>query len=376
MENRLSRRSWIRSATMTSIGLPLARLNLTTVLDHVYQDHEFDIKISSNENPYGPSDSAKKAIIKNLPNGNRYAGDLLTKLRGQLAARENLNQNQILFGAGSTQILILLAHLLGRSTKTCMTSEKCFPVLKMNTAPYGTKWINIPLDKSFRIDIKTMLRTMHTQAVDAIYICNPNNPTATFINIEELSYFCKRVPKSTLLIVDEAYIEYIAPGYDQSVAHLIRAHENLIVVRTFSKLYGLAGLRMGYAIAQPQLIQAIKQVNIHTEAATSVSGISAAMASMEDKKFAHVSRSYNDSTRAYLKNQFDQWNIPVTDSFTNFMYFPIDKFELRGKSFRQEMIKNKIKCPPFDNDKSNYSRMTIGTQKEMEFVVSVLSQLI
>ncbi len=377
MARYLSRRKWLKSTALASLTLPIINSISTDLISDkvVNLKDKNKIRISSNENPYGPSERAKAAIVDSLTVGNRYPRALRETLKEAIAKQEDLTADHVLLSAGSTEILKLLGDWLVQKNGNYLTVNNTFPILMMCTKSHGVQWQKVDLDEKFRIDLNR-LDTALDDKIDAIYLCNPNNPTGTTLPSSALANFCKKLKPNQIAIIDEAYIEYTEGGIKKSMAKLIQQYPNVLVIRTFSKIYGLAGMRIGYALGDPSLISELKSKYIISESCVSSAGLAAAIASLQDPSFVTSSYNKNKKTRQFIMNQFDKWGIPYASSQANFIYYPIDKFEKKGGSFRTAMIKNNILCPPFKNDKSNYSRMTIGTQEEMETVISVLENLI
>ena len=377
MTQNISRRKWLKSTALASLAFPSATpIYYCNVLKSSSINRiQNPIKLSSNENPYGPSKAAHSAIVKSLNRGNRYPNILKEKLRMQIAKKENLTPEHVLLSAGSTEILAMLGNWLSYKKGMYLTTHLTFPVLMQYTESYNVNWIKIPLDRNFRIDINLLYKSTHDN-IDAIYLCNPNNPTGTCLEITELEQYFKSLKRNQILLIDEAYIEYSRGGLKNSMAKLVSQYPNILIIRTFSKIYGLAGLRIGYALGNPTLISTIKSNSLTAESSLSSTGLSAAIASLENQDFVVSSYKKNKETRNYIISHFDKWNIPYTESETNFLYFPIDKFERNGNNFRKTMSDANIQCPPFSHEKTNYSRMTIGTKDEMEKVISVLQNLI
>lgn len=374
MAQNITRRKWLASASLFSLGYPLASAIAKDTPWSTSLELKSPIKLSSNENPYGPSEKAKAAILETLSLGNRYPNALRIALKEELSKKENLPADHILLAAGSTEILGMLGIYLARKNGKYLTTQTTFPVIMNCTESYGISWEKVALDETFHIDLNRLEDRLREQT-QAVYLCNPNNPTGTALNAGALALFCKKLKPHQIALIDEAYIEYTDGGIQNSMAKLIQEYPNVLVIRTFSKIYGLAGLRVGYALGNPALIQEIKTSYPVAEASISSAGLSAAQASLKDQDFVKSSFRKNEATRKYVADQLDEWEIPYTDSQANFIYFPIEKFEKKGKRFRSMMAEHQILCPPFGKDNSNLSRMTIGTQEEMEKVIAVMKKM-
>ncbi len=375
MAKIFTRRDWILSTSMASLSYPIIQSLYLGNSEERGRAQSPQIKLSSNENPYGPSEKAKKAVLESLSKGNRYPNKLREILKQQLAEKEHLTTDHVLISAGSTEILNVLGTWLHEKKGDFVTTENTFPILMLCAENGGISWSRVALDSTFKVDLASLNKSI-TKNTAAVYICNPNNPTGTSCSPSSLEDFCKQLDPNVVAIIDEAYIEYTSGDLRNSMAKLIHDHPNIIIVRTFSKIYGLAGMRIGYALADPSLINQLKKHYLISESCVSSASLSAAIASLDDQNFVTSSFEKNNSTRKYITDHFDDWEVKYAESSSNFIYFPIDQFQLKGGSFRKAMAKNAILCPPFGQDKSNYSRMTIGTQDEMEKVISVMNKLI
>ncbi len=206
------------------------------------------VRLNSNENPFGPSAKALRAIPEAFDFACRYPDDHADLLIEALAKTNGVTGEQILLGAGSGEILKICAHAFpGR----LVVADPTFEALASHAKQRGSEVVKVPLTKNFAHDLEQM---MAAAKGGLIYLCNPNNPTASITPKEEVRAFLQATPPETTILVDEAYHHYVASEDYESVIPLIKDHPNLIVARTFSKIYGMAGMRCGYAIAQPATI--------------------------------------------------------------------------------------------------------------------------
>ncbi len=215
-------------------------------------------KLASNENPYTPCEKIKRAVISALDEGNRYPESGAPVLTGKLAAWHNVDSSEILVAHGTNEIIDLLVRAYVDPDENCVFSELSFIIYKLVCMQNGVQFVEVSC-----VDYTHDLRAM-ADAIDAktkiVFVCNPNNPTATYNNASDFSAFLDRVPDHTLVVVDEAYFEFVnAEDYPDSL-ELRKKHENLIVFRTFSKYYSLAGPRIGYAIADPRVVDILHKI--------------------------------------------------------------------------------------------------------------------
>lgn len=375
--HHLSRRNWLKSSALASLAIPftgMAAVPKNRSPNPFFHDTQL-IRLNANENPYGPSEKAKLAIIESLSLGNRYQIDLREQLKAAIAKKEGLSPENVMLGAGSSEILGIVGVWAGAEKKTILSADRTFPIMMNLAENMGVNWQKTPLDKAHRFDLAAIKKAIRKDT-GLVYICNPNNPTSTMLKKEELSNFCQSVSKSHPVFVDEAYIEYTPSGTQNSMAYLIKDNPNIFVARTFSKLYGLAGMRIGYALGHVDRISELKKYHSGYEISISSSGLSAALASLGDDDFLDFSLKKNEETKQLFYKKLKTWDVPYADSVTSFVYFPVDKFISKGQDFGQAFFDHQINCRPFPKEAPKWCRMTMGTTAEMEKALTVLEQLI
>jgi histidinol-phosphate aminotransferase len=251
------------------------------------------ILLNNNENPYGPSPAARRAILASAGAACRYADDAERELITTLADYQHLGPAQIVLGSGSTEILSMAAILAaeGGPGGELVAAQPTFEQLPEFAARIGvaTKWV--PLDAAHAHDLPAM-RSAVTPQTRLVYVCNPNNPTATAVRRDALEAFIRSVPASTLVVVDEAYIDLVDADGVGSVAPLTKDCPNLLVLRTFSKIHGLAGLRVGYSMSQPALAERLRRIRLTYP---NIAGLRAATSSR--RRGVHCSRTGPASRR-------------------------------------------------------------------------------
>src|SRR6266480_5052816 len=211
------------------------------------------VRLSANENPYGPSPKAFQAITDSFGLACRYPDEHNSVLIDKLASINSVNRDQILLGDGSGEILKICAETFtGKQRGTLVAADPTFEAILNDASANGAEVVKAPLTPSFSHDLSRMLAAAKG---GLIYVCNPNNPTASITPKTELRDFIAKTPRETMILVDEAYFHYAdSPDYE-SVIPLVKDHPNLVVSRTFSKIYGMAGLRCGYCVAQKEAIK-------------------------------------------------------------------------------------------------------------------------
>jgi histidinol-phosphate aminotransferase len=271
------------------------------------------IKLASNENPLGPSPKALAAMQSALASANLYPDGGGFYLREALAARLGVGRDQVILGAGSNEIIEFLGHAFLDRGDDVITSEHAFVVYKLVTAVFGARAIEVP-SPDFRHDLDGIVAAI-TPRTRLIFIANPNNPTGTLASQDELDRFMERVPPHIVVVFDEAYYEYLDNPPD--TLRFIRAGRNVVTLRTFSKIQGLASLRVGYGIARPELIQVLHK----TRQPFNVSGLAqaAALAGLEDDQHRRETKRITDEGRDYLQKEFGEMGLRFVPGVANFV---------------------------------------------------------
>jgi len=363
------RRNWLKQTSLGIVGLgiiPFERFAISTREDIIDEKDVSLIRLRSNENPYGPSVSARNAMRDSINVSNRYNWELSDELIGAIAQKHNLTDQNIVLGAGSSEILNLVALYCSKKTGNLIIADTTFDYWTVTAENAGLEKIAIPLTADKKHDLSAMLN-----AIDAdtrlIYICNPNNPTGTICASEALLNFINEATKRTKVLVDEAYLDYT----DQpSLANLVTENKNIIIAKTFSKIYGLAGSRIGYALAHPETIMEMNQLQFSANGSVSVVSVSGALASLRDNKFTAETILLNAEARKYTIEQLEHLKIRCIPSHTNFVYFSLENY---NKDFFEQLKKNNILGTKIYEEKGKWSRITIGTMKEMKQFIKALA---
>ncbi len=229
----------------------------------------------------------------------------------------------------------------------------------------GLKKIAVPLTADKRHDLPAMLKAIQPDT-RLIYICNPNNPTGTICDREALTAFVQEATKKTLVLVDEAYIDFTK---QQSLSALVLENKNLVIAKTFSKIYGLAGARLGYAIAHAATLEQLGQLQSWVNGGVSVVSVAGALASLNDEAFVKDTYTLNEKAKAYTIKEFERFSIPSIPSHTNFLYFSLASYT---KDFFEQLKKNNIARTRIYEEQGKWSRITIGTMQEMQRFIGAL----
>lgn len=338
--------------------------------------------LNFNENSLGMSEVAKKAITERLPEAFRYlrysSQSPRGKLLSEIAHQFGLEEKNVTLGNGSSEtIQAIVQALTNKYNKANMPIQIVIPDPTFEAAEDYAKPLNItiekvPLTKDMVIDLKAMHSKVSSfKGASIVYICNPNNPTGMTTPFSELENWIKNSDKDTYFMVDEAYGEFADPKYFKSCVPLVKSGvKNLVITKTFSKIYALAGLRIGYGLGSEEIIATIRQFvegdNINQL------GCVAALASLKDKSFALKSIKSNQESKKLTEEAFDKMKIKYLPTQANFMFYKV-KADLN--TYIKEMEKNNIIVGREFKPITDYNRVTLGTPAEMKHFISVVEKL-
>lgn len=315
------------------------------------------VKLASNENPLGIGERTRAAIEASLADIARYPDGNGFELKDALCRRYGVKMNQIVLGNGSNDILELAAGAFLGPDRDAVYAQHAFAVYPLATQAAGARGIEVPA-KNFGHDLDAMLAAI-TPATRVIFIANPNNPTGTFVPGPELEVFLARVPAEVLVVLDEAYTEYLAPAQRYDAIAWLERFPNLLISRTFSKAYGLAGLRVGYGLGSPEVIDLLNRVRQPFNV-TSV-GLAAAAAALFDDDFLRRSFEMNLAGMAQLTEGFARLGLDWIPSAGNFVTFKVgDGAKVNAGLLRQGVIVRPIGAYGMPE----WLRVSIGLESE------------
>ena len=360
MKNNISRREWInRSATViggsvigSMIGLsPLKGTSLS----------KDPVRMMFNENPYGPSDIAKRAMRKAFAESNLYTmRAALTDFKELIAKLNGVKPENVAIGFGSREILNKTAIMNGVDGGDLISPSLTFEAINQfasNTMKSNV--VRVPMTSDINIDLNRTEEIVNSKT-KMVYLCNPNNPTGTIMNSSDLESFCKNVSKRSTVFVDEAYHEYVTDKKYRSMVGLVKKGYNVLISRTASKVHGLAGLRVGYAISTPDIIS---RLNSYMNGSLNVVGLRGAIASYKDKRFQKFSIEKNNQAREIVTSHLDKKGIEYLDSQTNFIFI---KTGIEIADFQPAMQKHDVLVgrpfPPY----TDWCRLSMAKPEEME----------
>jgi len=330
------------------------------------------VKLASNENMLPIPEHVRQAIIDEISQVHCYPDSDNYYLRRRIAEYNGIDMDNVIVGAGSVEIIQLLIRTFLKPGEKVLTSEKTFSLYKIATTEIaGTAaFIEAPMDQELRFDLEAIAARAGANA-KIIFITNPNNPTGTFLHGAAVRSFIDRVPADRLIVLDNAYQEYIDDP-DDYVTGLdeIRRRKNVVVLRTFSKVYGLAGLRVGYALAHPEVIAILNRVKPPFNV-TRI-GQRAALAALENDDYKNLSVRMNRANKARLFAQLQDLRLRVIPSQANFLlFFPgVDVAGLNQRLLRQGVIIR----PMAGFGIPDAMRVTVGLEEENDFFIAKLSQ--
>src|SRR5881227_223673 len=326
------------------------------------------VRLSANENPYGPCPKALEAITDSFGLACRYPDEHNNLLIDKLAKLNGVNHDQILLGDGSGEILKLCAETFtGPRNGKLVAADPTFEAILNNASANGAEVVKVPLTSSFQHDLRKML---DSAKAGLIYVCNPNNPTASITPKDELRDLIATSPPQTTILVDEAYFHYAdSPDYESVIA-LVKDHPNLIVSRTFSKIYGMAGLRCGYCVAQKEPIKRMHGFQMWDS--VNIMALAAASASLDDVDQVNNGRKLSNEARSFTLSELEKMGHKSIPSQANFIMFDCKRPVVPIiKAMKEKNVRVGRLFPALPN----HMRLTIGKQSEMESFVSAFKQV-
>lgn len=313
------------------------------------------VMIDSNENPLGPSQGAREAAIAIVPRGGRYAFNLSSEVVKTFAQQEGLKPDHIMVTVGSTPPLNAAVLVLTSPQRSYVTADPGYEAGMRAAGVVGARVVNVPLTKTYAHDVKAMAAVADA---GVFYVCTPNNPTGTLTPHADVEYLVENKPKDSIVVVDEAYIHFTEAA--QTTLDLVKAGKDVIVLRTFSKVYGMAGLRCGMAMARPDLLEKIRPYCWNMMPVTAVV---AAVASLNDAQLVPERRRINAGVRQQTFDWLARNGYSFIPSEANF--FMLDA-KRSGKEVREAVAKEGVFVGRVWPSMPTCVRVTVGTQEEME----------
>jgi histidinol-phosphate aminotransferase len=327
-------------------------------------------RLFANENPFGPSEKAIAAITNSLKDSYMYPFDERAELQRKIAAYEGVSEDHILLGAGSTQLLMAAGVAFGMKGGEIVISHPTFDSLPKYAEGVGGKLVKIDVDNGLKQQLGKMADAVNSKT-SLVYCVNPMNPTGTQVSGKEMRDFCNSVSDKAPVFVDEAYIDYHPEGLKASTISCVQQGKNVIVCKTFSKVHGFAGLRVGYCVAKPDLAK----IKPFSTGGFDLSrpAVLAAMASVDDEAFLKLSVQKTEESKQILYKGLNEVGAKVIPSFTNFAMFPIDMI---GSTFLSRMKEKGVLVRSWNFKNQTWCRVSIGRKDEMEAFNKALAQVV
>ena len=370
----ISRRDWLKTASLGSGFALLGGAGLSTSLSaeeiQKYNPRPLvgPIRLGSNENPYGPSQKMREAMAQAFGEGCRYPWASNGPLRKMIAEKEGVPEDHVVLVAGSTEGLKVAGITFGKGGEI-ITCSPTFLSMMEYAELWGTDINWVPLNKDLDFDLDEIEKRV-THETRLVFLCNPNNPTGKLLPADRVKDFCETVSKRTVVFSDEAYYDYITEPNYPSMVELVKKGHDVIVSRTLSKVYGLAGIRIGYMIAKPELA---KKLEDRVVANTNIMAIEAAKAALMDKEFYQFSLQKTREAKALLTANLDKLNLPYLESHANFVFFHSGKdiVEL-NKTMAQKGFIIGRPFPPLND----WCRISTGTIEEMTLYNQAITEVL
>lgn len=360
----LSRRTFlgagIGAAALLSARIPMALADL-------YGPAAGIAKLDANENPYGPSAAALKAMAEATAQGAYYVGESADRLVAIIGERFSLGEENITLSAGSSPALANLARAKARTGKI-LGPDLFWDTTTRFALRQGGELVRTAKTDDLSVDLDALYAAI-TPDVSMVQICNPNNPTGMLIDAEPLKAFCRKASKKCTVLVDEAYNELSDDPEANTVAGLINEGHDVVVARTFSKVYGLAGMRVGYLLAQPETTELIQSYSLGNFTLNQA-GIAGAVASFDDRDFIDYSRAKIRESREMIVAAAERLELSVAPSQTSFVF--VNLGDVSADAFREEMARRSVMIRGIYQDYTGWSRVTAGRVEDVEQYVAAM----
>ncbi|MEI7881412.1 MAG: histidinol-phosphate transaminase [bacterium] len=358
-------RPWVAGLGVYEPGRPIEEV----AREMGFQDASEVIKLASNENALGPSPKAVAAMKKAAREMHLYPDGGAFYLRQALGKKLNVSPDQITVGSGSNELIEFIGHVFLDASTSIVMADRAFVVYKLVADMFRARTIKVPM-RNFTHDLDAMLAAI-TPDTRVVFVSNPNNPTGTMVDQAALDRFMARIPDHVLVAFDEAYIELLPPERQPDCLKYLRAGQKVIILRTFSKTYGLAGLRIGYGVASEDCIKLLQRVRqpFNTTAMAQM----AAIAALEDDEFVARTRAMTQDGVAFFEAMFRKMKLEFVPTSANFILVKVGP----GRKIFDAMQRAGVIVRPMDPyGLPEYIRITIGTRAENRRCISVLKKVL
>ncbi len=367
----LTRREWLTYSGLTGLALAtngcklnagptdkIGASNELLVPNSRYQPTDGIVRLSSNENRYAPSNAIRQAMIDVMDKTYLYSPSHYKTLVNKLAEKEGVPADHILLVSGSNEGLRLAGLVYGRDGGEIVTGTPTYKALLSYAESFGGKIVSVPLDRDLKYDLQAVEAKINDKT-SMVFFCNPNNPTGTIVGAEEAMSFCRRASEKTLVFSDEAYSDYIEEADYPTMVPLIKEGKNVIVSHTFSKVYGMAGVRVGYLIARPDIVNMLKP---RVMGYVNMMGLAGAVAALDDAEFYKFSLQKNNEAKETIYRVAEELGMRYVKSHTNFVFVETG---MDATTLANQMLEHKVRVgrpfPPLNN----WCRVSTGTEDDM-----------
>ena len=370
MDVHLNRRQWLKTSAAAVVGW-VAGSGTAAPGSPLgpHPESKETVRLLYNESHFGISEAARKAMIKALDDGSAYPDDHYYELKDLIAAKESLKPENIILGAGSIEIITAALHVYS-SIGAALSSDPTYFDFVDYAARVQCPLRQVPLTDGYELDLAKMERQADS-AIGLVYICNPQNPTGAVTPQEQLRPFCRKVSRKAIVILDEAYVDYVEDPAYSSMVDLVRDGENVLVTRTFSKIFGLAGLRIGYGMARPDTIKMLAQWE-RNFAPVSILSLRAAIASYRDEEFVAGVRKQNRKVKSYMYRELGRLGLSYVPSHANFILFKVNR---DSHELAKDLERRSFLVLPLKFGGADWLRASLGTLEEMQAFVAQLEGL-
>ena len=328
-------------------------------------------RLTSNENPFGPSPEAQRVMREAIQDSWMYPKLGKDEFKKTLAEQWDVTEDHLILGAGSTEVLMAAAQHFSQPGRSLLTADLTYmSLIQRACTDYEAGLVTVPLTEDYDYDFDQILDKI-TPDTSLIYICNPNNPTGRITDAGQLREFCQRASKRTPVFVDEAYIDYQEDAAAHSMIDLAREGYPVIIARTFSKVHAMAGMRVGYGVAPPELITQLKKYGTDGNG-MSRPAVLGALATLKDTEFMDYSRRMNAESKAQLYQTLEANGYEYIPSDTNFVLFPI---RMDGDRFVAEMMERGVGLKRVLYRDQHYCRVSIGTKEDMNIFAQAFEDI-
>lgn len=365
----IDRRQWLKSAGLGGSFFFLGGLEAMAldIPSRPLRTDEF-VQLNSNENPYGPSKRVRTVITNTFDDACRYPFKVLPQLVEMIAEKEGVTKNHIVVTGGSTEGLKAAGLTYGIGGGEIIAADPTYQSLLRYAETFGSYIHRVPVNDKMEHDLEAMAKRI-TSKTRLVFICNPNNPTGTLLDKNKLKDFCLTFDEKAVIFSDEAYYDFITEPNYPSMVELVKEDRNIIVSKTFSKVFGLAGLRVGYLIARPDIATRLKA---GVMANTNILAIEAAKEALKDDEFYKFSIAKNKEAKEFIYSILNDLNLPYIKSHSNFVFFKTGRHikDMITLMKKENILIGRPFPPMYD-----WARISTGTMKEMDLFGRALKKV-